>query len=248
MTENNLKSFWNKYVKFNWRFGLLLLVIICVPRFVLVLQANQTGSYGAIGAIMLLSALIPFIFLSKYGRKKTGINGTKRIGALAFSIVLGVFCSLALYFVGEMLYGNSYQNWYVYIGKSYHIPDVISSHDKRILFFITAVIGMLFSPIGEELFFRGIVHGSFANSIGEAKASVVDSLAFAVTHMAHFGVVFIDAGWSFYPIPTILWVGSMFGMSILFFKMKKLTGSILGAIGCHAGFNLGMIYSIFYLL
>src|SRR5690606_19541135 len=114
------------------------------------------------------------------------------------------------------------------------------------MFSIMAMTGIMFSPIGEELFFRGIVHGSFAKSIGEKKASIVDSLAFALTHIAHFGLVFVNDIWNFYPIPTIIWMSSMFLASILFFRTKKLTSSLLGAIFCHAGFNLGMIYSIFY--
>ena len=35
---------------------------------------------------------------------------------------------------------------------------------------------------------------------------------------------------------------------LMFFVFKKHSGSILGAIICHAAFNLGMIYCIFYLL
>jgi len=43
---------------------------------------------------------------------------------------------------------------------------------------------MLFSPIGEEFLYRGIVHGSFVSRFGEWRASVFDSLAFALTHVA----------------------------------------------------------------
>jgi len=248
MTESELRPFWNRYFKFDWKFGLFLLAIVCIPRFILVLKANQTGNYGPIGAIMVVSALVPLVFLSKYGRKKIGIKKTKRIGALVLSFALGAVFSLLLYFIGKELYGSSYQNWYEYIGKSYNIPEGILGNDKLIMFTIMAATGMIFSPIGEELFFRGIVHGSFAESIGEKKASFIDSLAFATTHIAHFGLVFVSGVWSFYPVPTIIWVASMFLVSILFFKMKILSGSLLGAVFCHAGFNLGMIYSIFYLL
>lgn len=214
----------------------------------MVLKANQTGNYGPIGAIMFVSALVPFLFLNKKGRKQIGIEGTKRIGALFLSFAAGVIFSLVLYFIGMEHYGGSYQNWYEYIGKSYNIPEVISSSDKLILFAIMAATGMVFSPIGEELFFRGIVHGSFAKSIGDNKAAIVDGSAFALTHVAHFGLVFLNGSWDFYFLPSLIWVASMFIVSILFFKMKQLSGSLWGAIFCHAGFNLGMIYSIFYWL
>jgi len=248
MTETELKPFWEKLFKFDWKFGLFLIALVCLPRFILVLQANQTGNYGPIGAIMFVSALVPFIFLNKYGRKKIGIKWTKKIAGLVLSLILGVAFSLLLFFIGKELYGGSYQNWYQYIGKSYNIPEGIAGNDKLIMFSIMATTGMIFSPIGEELFFRGIVHGSFAKSIGEKKASIIDSLAFSLTHIAHFGLVYANGIWDFYPIPTIIWVLSMFLVSVVFFRTKKLTGSLLGAILSHAGFNLGMIYCIFYLL
>lgn len=248
MPKTELRPFWNNHFKLNWKFGLFLILLICVPRFILVLKANQTGNYAFIGAIMFLSALVPFIFLNKTGRKSIGITGTRKIGALLLSFLVGIAFSLILYFIGKELYSGSYQNWYTYIAKSYQIPEGIAGNDKLIMFSVMALTGMIFSPIGEELYFRGIVHGSFANSIGEKKAAMVDSLAFATTHVAHFGLVFVSGVWSFHPIPTLIWVAGMFLASILFFWAKKRSGSLLGAIICHAGFNLGMIYSIFYLL
>lgn len=246
MSENALRPYWNKYIRFDWRFGLFLIALVCIPRFLLVLHANQTGNYGPIGAIMLVSALVPFVFLSKTGRRQIGIRGTGKFGRLALAFALGIGFSLVLYFSGEGLYGASFQNWYAYIGKSYNIPEGISHDDKLPLFAIMAATGMVFSPVGEELFFRGIVHGSFAKSMGEKKASLIDALAFALTHIAHFGLVYVNGRWNFYPVPTVLWVSAMFGVSLAFIAMKNTSGSLLGAIFCHAGFNLGMIYCIFY--
>lgn len=116
------------------------------------------------------------------------------------------------------------------------------------MFAITASVGMIFSPIGEELFFRGIVHSSFAKSIGNCRATVVDASAFALTHISHFGLVFIYGKWDFFLVPTLIWVAGMFLLSLLFIWFRRQSGSIFAAILCHAAFNLGMIYSIFYLL
>lgn len=246
--ENELRLFWRRFFCLNWKFGFFLILIVCIPRFILVLNANASGNYHSIGLIMIFSAIIPFVFLNKYGQKAIGITHPKKYHWLFIAFICGLTASLFLYFLGHTLYGNSYENWYEYIGKSYHIPMNISSNDKKVLFVIMTITGMTFSPIGEELFFRGIVHSSFAKSIGEKKASIVDSFAFAITHISHFGVVFINNNWHFLTIPTIIWVFCMFLMSILFFTLKKSSGSLLGAIICHSAFNLGMIYSIFYLI
>ena len=246
--ENELRPLWNRYFSFDWKFGLFLILIICIPRFILVLEANSSGNYSSIGAIMVFSALCPFIFLTNYGRKKIGLTKPKRYSGLLLAFLAGLIVSLLLYYIGHSLYGNTYENWYTYIGRSYKIPVGIKLHDKAILFAVVALTGMLFSPIGEELFFRGIVHSSFARSIGDKKASIVDSSAFALTHLSHFGLVFVANQWHFLPMPALLWVLSMFLVSLLFFIFKKYSGSLLGAILCHSAFNLGMTYCIFYLL
>ena len=111
-----------------------------------------------------------------------------------------------------------------------------------------ALTGMIFSPIGEEFFFRGIVHSGFAKSIGETRASIVDSAAFALVHISHFGLLYVNNQWKFMTWPALIWILTMFLASSLFFIFKKYYGSILGEIICHAAFNLGMIYCIFYLL
>ncbi|CAN5148697.1 hypothetical protein BH23BAC2_BH23BAC2_26040 [soil metagenome] len=244
--ENELKTFWSKIFNFNWKFGLFLILAICIPRFVLVLHANETANYGYIGLIMLISAIAPFVFLSKYGRKKIGIKKPTNSRWLIIAIIIGILFSVSLYVLGEILYGNSYENWYYYIGKSLNIPEGIDQQSKLGMFGIMALTGMTLSPIGEELFFRGIVHSSFANSVGHRKASLIDSSAFAIVHISHFGLIFINQQWKFLLVPTLIWVLSMFCVSILFYICRKRSGSILGAINCHSAFNLGMIYCIFY--
>ncbi|MDR0349861.1 MAG: CPBP family intramembrane metalloprotease [Tannerella sp.] len=197
---------------------------------------------------MLVSAIIPFIFLSKYGRKAIGLCKPDHYSWLLIAVITGLIFSIALYFAGELLYGDSYENWYVYIGKSYNIPDGINGKNKLIMFVIMAATGMIFSPIGEELFFRGIVHSSFAKSAGNTKASIIDSTAFALTHISHFGLVFINNQWTFFTMPAVIWVISMFLVGLLFFVCRYKSGSLSGAILCHSAFNLGMIYCIFYLI
>ncbi|MEB2779706.1 type II CAAX endopeptidase family protein [Algoriphagus sp. C2-6-M1] len=246
--ENELKPFWRKFFDFNWKFGLFLILIICVPRFILVLNANETSNYRYIGVIMTVSAIAPFIFLNKHGKKTIGLAKSKNYSWLVWSFVFGLIFSVVLYFLGDLIYNDTFQNWYVYIGNSYNIPTEIEPNDKLIMFVIMAIVGMTFSPIGEELFFRGIVHSCFAKSLGDKKASIIDSSAFALTHISHFGLVFINNEWDFLITPTIIWVLGMFLVSILFYKCREKSGSLTGAIICHSAFNLGMIYCIFYLL
>lgn len=248
MLNKELYPFWGRLFGFNWKFGVFLIAVVCIPRFFLVLNANIIGNYAAIGLIMTVSALIPFVFLNRQGLKTIGLKKPEKYGWLPAAFAAGLAAAFLLYVLGQVLYGNSYENWYVYIAKSYNIPAGISPQDKNILFAAMAFSGMIFSPVGEELFFRGIVHSSIAESVGNRKASVVDGLAFALTHISHFGLVYIYGVWKFFPAPAVIWVAGMFLVSLLFFACRRRSGSILGAVICHAAFNLGMIYCIFYLL
>lgn len=155
--EPELKPHWRRLFGFNWKFSFFLIAVICIPRFLLVLNANETANYGYIGLVMAISALVPFLFLSKSGRRTIGLTKPNKYSWLPVAFVCGLVCSLVLYLLGVLLYKDSFQNWYVYIGKSYNIPDRIESSDKLMLFGVMAATGMIFSPIGEELFFRGIV-------------------------------------------------------------------------------------------
>ncbi len=73
--NNELRPFWNKFFSFNWKFGLFLTLIVCIPRFGLVLNANESGNYGSIGLIMFISALAPFVFLSKFRSLRVSLFG-----------------------------------------------------------------------------------------------------------------------------------------------------------------------------
>ena len=189
----------------------------------------------------------PFIFLTKTGRNYIGIKKPVNYYWLLYSFIIGVILCAIIFAIGILLYKQTYNNWFVYIAKSYSASGIVLNGSQRQIYFIIySLTGMTFSPIGEELFYRGIVHGSFAGRFGERKASIFDSLAFAITHLSHFGIVYVLGGWQFLLIPSLLWVIFMFLSSRIFFLCKEKTGSILGAIVSHAAFNLAMMYFIFF--
>ncbi len=248
MIERYFNPLWRRILKFDWRFGLLLLLVVCITRFALVLDANVEANYSIIGYLMVASAVIPFVFLSRGGLREIGIRGAEDKIWLLYSPLLGIAAASLLFAVGYLLYGYGIENWFVYIGNSYNIPEGVVGRDKIIYFVIFALTGMTFSPIGEELFFRGIVHSSFKQSVGERAATVIDGVAFALTHLSHFGIVYTLMGWAFLPLPAFIWVVSMFLLSLIFNMCKRKSGSLLGAVLCHSGFNLGMIFYIIYYL
>lgn len=241
------RSFLGDRLKFNWNLGLAFILILGIPRFITVLQASKTGDYRFTSIIFMIMWVLPFLLLNKNGRSEIGIKTPTSVLGLLLGIVLGALFCLLVWWIGDLLYQNSSSNWLVYISQSYSIPEGVDLNEQRLTFFIIfGVISMIFSPIGEELMYRGFIHRCFVQKLGENNASIVDSTAFALTHLAHFGILFVNGNWEFRPIPALIWVGLTFLAARIFFLIKQKSGSILGAILAHAAFNLAMTYFIFY--
>ena len=236
-----LRRIWNRLFKYDWKFGIFLIILFGIPRFFIVLAANISGSYQYVSFIFMTMWFMPYIFLNKNGRKEIGIRKPANSLWLLYAFVAGIlFCGF-MYMVATVLYDHSINNCFVYISHTYLIPN-----KDFATFTIFALIAISFSPLGEELLYRGVIHGSFAEQFGETKASRFDSLAFALTHLAHFGIVYHLGKWDFLLVPAILWITGMYLVSRLFSVCRQKSGSILGAILCHAGFNMAMMYFIFY--
>lgn len=88
--------------------------------------------------------------------------------------------------------------------RRFWLPCRFVGGGKWMYFLIAATPSMIFSPIGEEFLYRGVVHGSFVGRFGEVHASYLNGLAFALTHLAHFGIVYTVLGWTFLPVPAFL--------------------------------------------
>ena len=235
------RGLFRRFLGFDLRTGILLLVVFGIVRVALVLQANVTGSYQLVSAVFVAMAVLPWVVLTRAGRRKIGIvrSVTMALDAARRNCRRDRAARGLLGRGGAL--GRTVANPFVYIAGTYsNVPDSPSDTDRLIYFLIYAVIGMLFSPIGEELLYRGIAHESLASRLGNRGAAVVDAGAFAVTHLAHFGVVYIAGAWTFLPLPALLWVVAMFLSSLVFYAFRVLTGSILGAIVAHAAFNLAM--------
>jgi len=238
----------NKLFNFNWQLGLTLILLFGIPRFFIVLNANQTGNYNFTSIIFLIMWITPFILLNRKGRNFIGIKKIKKYKWLIYSFLIGIIVCAIIYFIGEWFYQQSISHWFVYISKSYSaIPiEELKGNNKHIYFAVFAFIGMTFSPIGEELLYRGLIHQSFVEKFGANKASIIDSLAFAIVHLAHFGIIYVSGTWQILYTPALIWMILMFLTSRIFFYCKSKTESIYGAIISHAGFNLAMTYFIFY--
>lgn len=151
------------------------------------------------------------------------------------------------FWLAVLLYDTSIENAFVYIGGN-NPTSGITGEDKLIYFWIAAIPSMIFSPIGEEFLYRGVIHGSFVSEFGETKASVFDSLAFALNSYRSFWNNLHVWGMEFLPIPAVLWLCLCFLLVRCFSNASFFCNSIWGAVAAYSGFNFVMMYCIFYLL
>lgn len=242
MNSLGLYGFWQKIFPKAWVLGFTLVVVFAVPRFFLVLGANISGDYSKVSFIFLTMMVFPFLFLTKKGRCQIGLRKPEKWIWLPLGIVFGFSFALLMHLTGELFFGLDIRHWFVYIAKSYSVD----LNELMVYFLIYSLVGMTFSPIGEEIFYRGLIHGTFIERFGEKRASDLDSMAFALTHLAHFGIVYTAGNWQFLLIPAILWVLFIFFLAKLFTFCKRRSGSVWAAVFAHAGFNLGMMFMIFF--
>jgi membrane protease YdiL (CAAX protease family) len=241
------KAFAANHLRLNKQTGFLLIALFSLVRFALALQANLTKSYQVVAFVFVAMSLLPFLVLTRRGRRQIGLVWPTRWVGVLLGGMLGLVSCTALFSLATLFFGLGEGNPLVYISQTYSkLPPVLLPADRLTYFLIFSATSMVFSPIGEELFYRGFVHECFAPGLGNRKASLVDSAAFALVHVAHFGLIYTVSGWQLLSGPTLLWVVSLFGTCLLFSVARAQSGSILGAMVAHALFNLTMNYFIFY--
>ena len=231
----------------NLATGLGLLAVFSVLRMVIVLQANATQSYAWVSAFFVIMILTPFAMLNRLGLRRIGWRRPKGFGLLILAIVLGIGCCAAMIYSADALFGAGDDNAFVYIARAYaSLPSPMDDRTRLIVFAVFALIAMTLSPIGEEVFYRGMIHEALVGTQGEPRASVVDAMAFALVHLSHFGLIWSATGWLFLSGPALWWVSGLFLTGLAFAWARRFTHSIVGAILAHAGFNLAMTAWIFF--
>jgi len=246
MTSPLLRPAWQRALRRTWLLNIILFIALGALR--------AYGLFGPVAARMLvllgffLMWLLPFIFFTRSGRSAMGLMKTERPLWLLWGALLGLAGSFVVFVVGYWLYGNGPGNWYVSIRDSWSIDATMVQLPRLQLFLIYTIPAILFSPVGEEFFFRGMIHESVREQWGPGTATVVNALAFGAVHALHHGLSWDGAALRFSPVSGGLWILLMMGLSWLFTQCRQRSGSIWPAVLAHALFNLGMNLWIFWTL
>ena len=226
--------------------AIVLLAGFSLIRFLLVLQASQSGNYQYTSFIFIVMLLLPWLLLNRAGRRSIGIREVTDGKGLWAGILLAALSAALIHYVMLVLFGDGMAHPFRYIGNTYQNLPPLNNDNRLIYFLIYTLISITFSPIGEELFYRGLVHEYLATRLGHTVASYLDSAAFALVHLAHFGIIYGDQIWKWLVWPSVCWVVLLFVSCRIFYKARQWSGSILGAVLAHGAFNLTMNYFIFF--
>ncbi len=241
------KAFFTKISIPAWLSLLVIGCILAVPRFYWML----TGNYNAVVWIFLGMAALPFTLMSKDGRRQAGFVRPVSWLRLVVAFGVGAAGAFATYALGVVLYGAiSPLNWYVAIKATFmQRGDMIAAaHANPALFLAFALPAMIFSPIGEEFFFRGLFHEALAERFGYATSLGMDAAFFGLVHVAHYGLVLQSTQVTVLFPSVIWWILLIAATSLLFSLARLYAASLWAAVLCHAGFNLVMMWCIFFRL
>jgi uncharacterized protein len=196
----------------------------------------------------LLMMALPFIFLSKDGRRQMGLSQSTKARYYGIGVLYGIVAASVCFGIGILLFDTSPDNWFITIRNYYTSTLPTEGVSAFRLFVIFTIPALVFSPIGEEFFFRGFLQEALTNRFNTKTSIVLESLLFGLVHIFHHGLVRMDGNIHFYFWSGLLWVGLMFFTACGFAMLRKVSSSIYPAIVAHATFNLIMNVFIFTLL
>lgn len=195
-----------------------------------------------------LMAIIPWLMLKSKGRKQIGFQKSAGSKIYLQAIVLGTFAALICFVIGYALFGTGQNNWFISIANNYRgrlDTNGLSNLQLHLVFTIPALI---FSPIGEEIFFRGLFQRVLEEHLNHKASAFIECGAFGIIHLCHHGFLWTSEGLTFLPLSGPMWAVLMFFTALLFVWIRKRSGSIYPAIASHTIFNLTMNITIFSFL
>jgi membrane protease YdiL (CAAX protease family) len=241
-----LRPMWARIFRHAWFLNLALFLILAGMR--------CRGLFGPTDTRMLvmlnflLMWFLPFVFYSRSGRTAMGLNRIQHLRWLYRGTFLAAVASLIIFFIGYELYGFGADNLYISLRDSFDIDTALKQLPRLQLFLLYTIPAIIFSPIGEEFFFRGMIHTAVKKRLGVRPATVANAAAFSGVHLLHHGIRWTSTGLNITWASGTLWFMMMMGLSWFLTQCREQGDSIWPAVAAHAAFNLVTNVTIFCVL
>ena len=230
------------------RNGILVLVAVLSMAFV---SMRALGTMGPPNLRWLLPAgfvvmtALPWLLLTPAGRRQIGLRLPDAPVYYLIGIGAGVAAATICFALGLVLFGTSPDNWFVSIADSYRRVMNTAGFGPLKLHLMFTIPACIFSPLGEELFFRGFLQRALETRFSARRSTHIEAALFGLVHLCHHGLVASAAGLSLRAGSGALWVILMFCTACMFAWLRKRSDSLLPAIASHAAFNATMNLCIF---
>jgi hypothetical protein len=241
-----LRGRWAAAADAPWKLAALLVAVLTLWRGVVLFGPAQ-GAGPWMAAQFVVMAATPFVFLSCAGRDAIGLRPSSRPLWFIWGPLLGVFAAVVIGLTGILLFDWSPDNWYVSVGQTMVRDPRLAELPPAGLFIALAVPAAVFSPIGEELFFRGLLHTTIEEAAGRTTAAASTAISFGLIHVLHHGIAVTADGWRAFPLSGSIWFALVVGLSLSFTVCRIRSGSIWPAVAAHSAFNIAMVIFIVFL-
>ena len=239
-----------------WRSSLapqraLVLVLGLVVLFAVMRVVGTLGPASVRWALPLgfvLMAAAPWLLLTNEGRRQIGLRSSSSLSHYGVGVLGGVAAACACFAVGSVLFGDGADHWFISVAASYRATMDTSRLSMTALYLVFTLPALLFSPIGEEIFFRGVLQRALEQRLSVNASTVIECAAFGLVHLCHHGLALGAAGIVIRPLSGALWVVLMFLVAFMFAALRKRSGSLFPAMASHAAFNATMNVAIFAFL
>lgn len=187
---------------------------------------------------------LPWLLLDRDGRGRIGIRRPRRRGWIGIAGLAGVAALAACAAVAWLIFGDGGANWLVLHGQM--LQRIRSSLppglDAATTFWLLTAPALLFSPLGEEILYRGFLQEACGRRWGASTGLLLQAAAFGLVHLAHYGLDPPD------PALIAVWVPSMFAVALLLGWLTLRYESLAPPVLAHAAFNLAMSWTTLRLL
>ena len=239
-----------------WKYGSsagIGLTVVLVATFAFTAM-RAIGIFGPAGLRwllplgFLLMAVAPWALLNQRGRNEIGLTLPSGLSHYTWATVVGALAAITCFFIGYALFGTGEGNWFMSTANYYYTSLDTTGFTIVKLHLVFTLPALAFSPIGEEIFFRGLLQRALEEQLSIKSSTIVECAVFGVVHLCHHGLLFTAAGITILPFSAGIWVILMFSVALLFAWHRRRSGSLYPAIVSHSSFNLTMNIIIFSVL
>ncbi len=243
-SERATPALWRSHVSSNFCIAVVAALVIVFATMRFVGMFGATSLRWVLPLSFLLMMIMPWLLLSQAGRRQIGLQKPTH-SCYLLAMALGALAAGGCFALGMALFGTGTDNWFVSISNNYRGTMNTNGFPIWKLHLIFTLPALLFSPIGEELFFRGLLQHTLEERLSARASTVIECSAFGLVHLCHHGILATAAGLTLLPVSGAIWVTLMFFVAFLFAWLRQRSGSLYTAMASHAAFNLSMNVLIF---